>query len=98
MKVAKEIAEEIMQSYSTGEQIGELTVVNIGKWRDEGKYQHKTNIVGDNDGNLYSLSDSRSGSYHSDYHYNSEWAWGAEVELTPVKAVEKTITVYEAVK
>lgn len=51
-----------------------LAFVEEGVWRDEGKYSYKEYYF-EHEGVFYCVSDSRAGSYFSDYYYgHSDWS------------------------
>ena len=61
-------------------------IVEDGDWVDDGKYSFRTSIVKHND-KYFEISESRSGSYFTDYHYDDPEAY----EVTPeIKMVEVT--------
>lgn len=93
MKIEREVAQELMYC-SKGEQYNDYEVVEDGDWISEGKYEYKE-IVFKFEGKYYRLSDSRSGSYFTDYHYESE-DWDDEVEVETV--VPKKVTTTKWVK
>lgn len=70
---------------------GDLTVVEVGDWVSEGKYESCEVIFTDGE-RYYSAAAMRSGSYFSDYSYNSEWDDGdadvVEVAKVPVTRTE----------
>ena len=68
-----------------------LKYVDETEWIDEGKYSYK-NYIFEFEGKNYLISDSRSGSYFSDYSYGSEY-WDKEQECQEVQKV--TVTKYE---
>lgn len=74
-------------------------IVDDGEWIDDGKYQSKVVVFEDlEDGTLWEARDCRSGSYYSDYFYESEtWPKDGIVELNRVVPVVKTITTYMSV-
>lgn len=74
---------------------GDLTVVEVGDWVSEGKYESNEVIFKDGE-RFYSATAMRSGSYFSDYSYNSEWDDG-DADVVEVRKVAKTIEVWEAV-
>lgn len=91
MKIKADLAKDLM----FGEGNEQFEVIDGGDWVSEGKCEYKTVIIKDiNSGKFYSLSDSRQGSYHTDYVRDSDY-WSDDVELTEVVPVQKTITVYE---
>lgn len=63
-----------------------VEVVEVEDWIDEGKYSYQNTIVKYQD-KFYNVSQSRSGSYFTDYFYN-------DPVVTEVKPVEKTITIW----
>lgn len=69
-------------------------LVEEGEWVNEYKdYDSKTNIYQQiSSGKYYAYHDSRSGSYYSDYEYDSP------TELVEVEPVQITTTIYKAVK
>lgn len=73
---------------------GDLTVVEIGDWISGGKYETCEVIFTDGE-RYYSATAMRSGSYFSDYTYNSEWDDG-DADVVEVRKVTKTIEVWEA--
>lgn len=74
---------------------GDLKVVEVGDWISEGKYESCEVIFTDGE-HYYSATAVRSGSYFSDYSYNSEWDDG-DADVVEVRKVTKTIEVWEAV-
>jgi hypothetical protein len=46
-----------------------IEIVEDGEWTENGKYSYKDTIVKYQD-TYYQISESRSGSYFTDYHYN----------------------------
>lgn len=65
----------------------EFTVVEEGDWTQEHKYQSAEHIIKHKlSGRHFCVSQSRSGSYHSDWYYG-------ESDLSEVKQVTETITV-----
>lgn len=46
-----------------------VEVVEVGDWIDEGKYSYQSTIIKYKD-KFYSVNQSRSGSYHTDYYYD----------------------------
>ena len=89
----KAIAVSIGDSSFTDDDIPEslgVTLYEQGMWTDEGKYSYCEDIYTDAEGNYYSVVNSRSGSYYSDYYYS-----GATVTL--VKPKEITTTIWEQV-
>lgn len=65
----------------------EFTIVEEGDWTQEHKYQYAEHIIKhEPSGRHFCISQSRSGSYHSDWYYG-------ESDLSEVKQVTETITV-----
>lgn len=58
-------------------------VIEEGDWTDEGKYSYSESIIRFGD-KFYSIQQSRSGSYYTDYYYN-------DPEITEVTRQEKTV-------
>lgn len=73
----------------------ELRVVEEGDWLSEGKYESCEVIFTDGE-RFYSAEATRSGSYFSDYTYNSEWDDG-DADVVEVRKVTKTVEIWEAV-
>lgn len=73
----------------------ELRVVEEGDWISEGKYESCEVIFTDGE-RFYSATAMRSGSYFSDYTYNSEWDDG-DADVVEVRKATKTIEVWEVV-
>ena len=67
-----------------------VEVVDGGNWNSNGKYQNRTVIVKYN-GKYYSIVETRSGSYHTDYEYYDEI-------VHEVEPYQVTITKYRKVK
>ncbi len=59
-----------------------LKTVKDGDWRDDGKWSHRVVVV-EHDGKFYKISQSRSGSYYTDYYYN-------DPEIIEVQRKEET--------
>lgn len=75
----------------------ELRVVSgENDWSSEGKYETCT-IVFTDGACFYRGCAMRSGSYFSDYTYNSEWDDG-DADIEEVAQVERTVLVWEPVK
>jgi hypothetical protein len=93
----KEIMKASLDSYGEG-YFGEddvpdtLLCVEDGDWISEGKYQHQDCVYADDEGNYFMISNSRSGSYHTDWYYNTP-------TITQVERVVKMVetTTWEAV-
>lgn len=60
----------------------EYVVIQNGEWQQDGKYQNAEHIVQLN-GEYFSILESRSGSYHSDWHYGTAY-------IAPVERKEET--------
>ncbi|UMR33994.1 hypothetical protein MJ749_14955 [Paenibacillus polymyxa] len=74
----------------------ELRVVDgADDWSSEGKYETCT-VVFTNGERFYRSYASRSGSYYTDYMYDSEWNDG-DADVEEVRKVTKTIEAWEAV-
>lgn len=56
---------------------GEYKVVEEGDWIEEGKYSYKETTVLFN-GEYFTVQESRSGSYFTDYHYDDSYIYPAE--------------------
>lgn len=80
------------ETYGDGDEEQGLTIVEEGEWIDDGKYSYRNTIVKWND-KFWNISESRSGSYHTDYYYNDPEAY----EVTP-RTETITRTVYDRVK
>jgi exonuclease SbcC len=63
-----------------------LELVEDGDWEDDGKYQYR-DVIFKYDDKFYRVTDSRSGSYFSDYYYGHE-DWGDEIECPEVEKIE----------
>jgi hypothetical protein len=74
-----------------------LSVVDEDEWIGGGKYEDKTVVFTDGERH-YRGTISRSGSYFTDWTYNSEWDGGNPAKITEVTQVERTILVWETVK
>ena len=74
---------------------GDLKVVEVGDWISEGKYESCEVIFTDGE-RYYSATAMRSGSYFSDYSYNSEWDDG-EADVVEVAKVPVTRTEWQPV-
>ena len=73
-----------------------LTLIKDGDWIDDGKYDYRTLIWQDTKTFKYwSISESRSGSYYSDYYYDSEDA--SSFTLSEVYPVEVVVTQWNSV-
>ena len=83
-KIGVELADELMWT-DVGDEVESHVVVENGEWIDDGKWQHKSIIFQFND-KYYKLIRSRSGSYFSDWYYDSEDQ--KEFECDEVEKVE----------
>jgi hypothetical protein len=80
-------SEDIKEVTDSGEVEG-LTLIEDGEWVSEGKYDYRESIIrDDNTGKFYNVGEGRSGSYFTDYYYDSE-DWPEELELNEVAKVE----------
>jgi hypothetical protein len=91
MKIKSKLAKKLMFR-DTGDEMDGFVVKDPGEWIDEGKYSHKETIVKFGE-SYYSIFDSRSGSYFSDY-YNDSDDWGEEIEIDEVIPKQITKTIY----
>lgn len=73
-----------------------LEPVEESEWEDGGKYQHKEYIF-KYEGKFYTIDDCRSGSYYSDYYYESG-DWEGEIECPEVEQVEKIVKEWQVIK
>lgn len=67
------------------EDIAGLEVLEEGEWEQDHKYQHRSSVVLF-EGQTFDISESRSGSYHTDWYYDSSY-------ITPVEAHKEVRTV-----
>ncbi|MGM0846945.1 MAG: hypothetical protein ACQEUT_18455 [Bacillota bacterium] len=67
------------------------SIIDQGDWINDGKYQNRETIFRYK-GKFYSIDEGRSGSYFTEYYYDSE-DWPEEVEATEVMQVP--VTKYE---
>lgn len=90
--------ESVYMAFYEGEsEDGSFKKVHEGKWRDEGKYSYREQVLqATDDGKFYSYTESRSGSYFTDYTYSWEWEKD-KIMLTEVHEVERAIKTWEAV-
>ena len=79
MKIKKELALAIIHDDGIPDNV---KIIGEGDWIDDGKYSFQS-IVFSMDDKFYEISNSRSGSYFSDYYYDWE-GWGDEVEVMEV--------------
>lgn len=98
MEFKKELLMEVME-YSIGEEIEfedeeldseykdtYIKIIEVGDWISEGKYEYCWWVFEYND-KYYMLTNSRSGSYYSDYYYGSD-DWDGVVDCDEVERVE----------
>lgn len=94
MKISEDINEIIENLYSKGDEeaseIGTISLVELGDWEDDGKYQYQEKIVRIKD-EFYSWTITRSGSYFTEYYYERP------TEIYRVEEKTKTITYWEDV-
>jgi len=64
-----------------------IEFIEEGEWEDDGKYSYCEYIF-KHEGKHYSIWNSRTGSYYSEYYYGSE-DWGEFVDCQEVKKVSK---------
>lgn len=93
MKIKKELALAIVHDDGIPDNV---KIVEQGEWIDDGKYSFQE-IVFEMDGKTYEICNSRSGSYFSDYYYDSE-DWGDEVVVTEVRKIEVMQTKWVSVE
>ncbi len=81
----------------------QFDVIEEGEYEQDHKYQHATHIVKctkspieQEVGRTFFVNDSRSGSYHSDWYYNTEW--NKDLTLTECEPKEITIKKWVEVK
>ena len=89
----RELAKENGDSYFGEDDLPENFVVVVdGDWEDEGKYSNCADVYQDKStGKFYSIYNSRSGSYYSDYYFSE-----AEVyEVEPKEVVKKVYMVFK---
>lgn len=79
-------AQKLADAYKAAEQflddVEGLEIVEKGEWTQDHKYQSCETIVSF-EGSLYAVQQSRSGSYHSDWHYDTTY-------FVPVERHEET--------
>lgn len=63
----------------------DFTCVEDDDWTQDGKYQYHYAVYKDAEGNHFSIQNTRSGSYHTDWHYQEPF-------ISAVKKVEKVVT------
>lgn len=74
----KELQERILAVYNEEADHPDIETVEEGSWEQDGKYQFCEAIFKHED-EFYCVSQSRSGSYHSDWYYNDPDVY----EVTP---------------
>lgn len=89
-----ELADELMFG-CVGEEVDGCKIVEQSEWTQEHKCQYM-DIIFECDEKFYSLSRGRSGSYHTDWHYDSEYQ--DEFECPEVERVEVTTYEWKPVK
>jgi len=94
MKTRK-FAKDLMLAITEEDAPEGFEIVEEGEWIQDYKYQGREIIFKFEDKH-YSLYESRSGSYHSDWYYGSE-NWSEEVEVYEVEPVEVTTIQWRAV-
>jgi hypothetical protein len=86
VKVSKELEQEVLNLIKENENfiedIEEFTIIDEGEWISEGKYSYQKTIIKYKEF-YFQISNSRVGSYHSDYDYN-------EPEISQVEPKEET--------
>lgn len=85
MKFKKEDLVEVLD-LRVGQSHNDLTLVHEGKWVDDGKYSFCHRVFQFKD-KTYRVTDRRTGSYYSDYYYESD-DWDDEVECEEVEKFE----------
>jgi len=94
MKIKSEVARELLMM-EEDESYEDYLVIEIGGWISEGKRSHQCIIIRYK-GSYYEIRDSREGSYHTDYYFESEY-WKDEIELIQVEPIKVTTTKWKAV-
>lgn len=84
----KELQKKLLELFDEEE----LEMAQEGEWEQDHKYQFKSSVAKYED-KFYQFSESRSGSYHTDWYYNDTDVQ----EVTPVKKVIE-VTEYVIVK
>lgn len=93
MKFKKEMLLEMMAT-DPGKDVDEFPgfkTVDVGEWQDDGKYSHREYVF-EHNGSFYLVTNSRTGSYYSDYYYSSE-DWPDDVEC--IEVVQRPVTKLE---
>jgi len=90
MKFPKDDMLEVIDM-EKGEKEGKYEVVDVGDWVGDGRgkysYQEIVFTHEDHPSKFFSVTISRTGSYYSEWNYDSEY-WKDEVEVDEVKKVE----------
>lgn len=87
------IDQEEYDVITDGEDTVNFSVIEDGDFVSGGKYEHKESVIKDkNTGKYYSVFQSRTGSYFTDYHFEDD------LEAVEVEPVEVTETIYKIVK
>lgn len=86
MKFKKEHLRDAVLNGVVGETDHGITLIEEGQWASEGKYERAAYIF-QFEGKFYRVKDSRTGSYFTDYFYESG-GWRDEVECEEVEKVE----------
>lgn len=91
MDIKEQLLKSFEETLEDGSDYLDFEVVVEGDWVQDHKYQYMDTIIKFAD-KFYEISQSRSGSYHTDWYYNDS-------EIREVKPVERVITtiVYEPV-
>lgn len=95
MKVTKKIAHDLFDL----EDVEGFKLVEEGEWISDGKYEHCSHVyLHEPTQKYYSIFDSRTGSYYSDYTYTSEFDWENGCDLEEVVPIEKKVIHYVPVE
>jgi len=92
---ARKFAKDLMIAITEDDAPEGFEIIEEGDWVQDHKYQCRE-IVFKFEEKCYSLNESRSGSYHSDWYYESD-DWGDEVDAYEVEPVETKTVVWRAV-
>ena len=95
MKFNSSILKESILEECSYEEEG-IEFVESSGWRDDGKYSHNEYIFKFQD-KYYLVLNSKTGSYYSEYYYNSE-DWSEEIECPEVEKKEKITHEWVVVK
>ena len=90
MKINPELKQKIIEFVTEGEDHPEIEEVEEGDWTEQGKYSYCETIVKVGE-DYYGVSQSRSGSYFTDYHYDDP-----EVYRVKRKVEIKEVVTWEA--